>query len=220
MSFMHRGLVDVFQHAEYDDFWRGFDPGERYEEFEIPVFYECGWYDRYTGSSFVHFNGVRAKARSEHARGEPEDPGRAVGARRQPGAAERRPCASARSPAPHRLALQVRWFDRWLKGIENGIDEEPPIAVYVCGADAWLEAEQWPPPGVQERTLYLAAGERRGERVAERRRAGRRRALGAGPGRLRARPVRPGPDHRRARRRHLDVAVRAARPARRRGPLA
>ena len=68
MSFMHRGLIDVFQHAEDDDSWRGFDPVKRYKEFEIPVLYECGWFDRYTGSQFVHFQGVRERARSAHAR--------------------------------------------------------------------------------------------------------------------------------------------------------
>ena len=62
------GCIDIFQHAEYDDYWRGFDPAERYEDFEIPVLYECGWYDRYTGSQFVHFQGVRERARSAHAR--------------------------------------------------------------------------------------------------------------------------------------------------------
>ena len=68
MSFLHRGLIDVFQHDVYDDYWRGFDPAERYQDFEIPVFYECGWFDRYTGSQFAHFLGVRQGARSEHAR--------------------------------------------------------------------------------------------------------------------------------------------------------
>jgi len=157
LSFMHRGLVDVFQHAEYDDFWRGFDPGEKYQEFEIPVFFECGWYDRYTGSSFQHFNGVRAHARSEHARNNQK---MLVGPWVHGGnlAPQNETVQFSEVARSHRLQLQARWFDRWLKGIENGIDEEPAIAVYVTGADRWLESEQWPPPGVQERTLYLAAG--------------------------------------------------------------
>jgi uncharacterized protein len=29
--------------------------------------------------------------------------------------------------------LQVRWFDHWLKGIDNGIDREPPVRLFVMG---------------------------------------------------------------------------------------
>ena len=40
-----------------------------------------------------------------------------------------------------------RWFDYWLKGIDNGIMAKPPIHYYVQGADkaaAWKSAAEWP----------------------------------------------------------------------------
>jgi len=40
-----------------------------------------------------------------------------------------------------------RWFDYWLKGIDNGIMREPPIYYYVMGApkkEAWRTSNQWP----------------------------------------------------------------------------
>jgi putative CocE/NonD family hydrolase len=40
-----------------------------------------------------------------------------------------------------------RWFDYWLKGIDNGIMKEPPIYYYVMGgskSDAWRTSDQWP----------------------------------------------------------------------------
>jgi putative CocE/NonD family hydrolase len=54
-----------------------------------------------------------------------------------------------------------RWFDRWLKGIDNGIMGEPAIHYYVMGAPeatAWRSAEQWPLPDVRPTRFYLAAG--------------------------------------------------------------
>ena len=42
-----------------------------------------------------------------------------------------------------------RWFDRWLKNIDNGIDREPPIRYYVIDAPAgseWRSATTWPIP--------------------------------------------------------------------------
>jgi len=58
-------------------------------------------------------------------------------------------------------AEALRWFDYWLKGIDNGIMDEPPIHYYVMGApgeEAWRFAEQWPLPGQQVTRFYLAGG--------------------------------------------------------------
>ena len=30
-------------------------------------------------------------------------------------------------------AFEQRWFDRWLKGIDNGVDRDPPVRIYVMG---------------------------------------------------------------------------------------
>jgi putative CocE/NonD family hydrolase len=40
--------------------------------------------------------------------------------------------------------LQVRWFDRWLKGIENGIDREPPVRLFDMGIRDWIDLPAWP----------------------------------------------------------------------------
>ncbi len=53
-----------------------------------------------------------------------------------------------------------RWFDYWLKGIDNGIMKEPPIWVYLMGEDkagAWKSGEAWPLKG-QEPTLFYFGG--------------------------------------------------------------
>lgn len=40
----------------------------------------------------------------------------------------------------------LRWFDYWLKGMENGIMDEPPIRLYMRSQGTWKEAEEWPLP--------------------------------------------------------------------------
>ena len=160
LSFLHRGLLDVFEHVRYDDYWRGFDPGERYEDFEVPVLYECGWYDRYTGSQFTHFLGVRSRARSALAR---ESQRLVCGPWVHGGnlAPQNDHVRFPREAHSDRLELQVRWFDRWLKRVENGIDEEPPLRLYMTGANEWLDLADWPPPAAEEQTWFLAAGDGR-----------------------------------------------------------
>ncbi len=52
----------------------------------------------------------------------------------------------------------VRFFDRYLKGIENGIDEESPYYVYTTGSEEWNSYEVWPPAEAEIEPYYLEAG--------------------------------------------------------------
>jgi predicted acyl esterase len=51
----------------------------------------------------------------------------------------------------------LRWFDYWLKGIENGIMEEPPIRLFIMGTGEWISASEWPLPETKWTPFYLHA---------------------------------------------------------------
>ena len=54
-----------------------------------------------------------------------------------------------------------RWFDYWLKGIDNGIMNEAPIHYYVMGAskkEAWRTTAQWPLTNQRSTRFYFAEG--------------------------------------------------------------
>jgi len=51
----------------------------------------------------------------------------------------------------------LRWFDYWLKGIENGIMEEPPIRCFIPPTGEWKSLNDWPPPEARWTTFYLHA---------------------------------------------------------------
>lgn len=56
---------------------------------------------------------------------------------------------------------QHRWFDYWLKGVENGIMDEPPIHYAVMndpGDWVWTSADRWPVPEAAEVAWYLGEG--------------------------------------------------------------
>ena len=50
---------------------------------------------------------------------------------------------------------QLRFFDYWLKGKNNGADKDPPVRVFVMGANVWREAQDWPIPGTRFTKFYL-----------------------------------------------------------------
>jgi uncharacterized protein len=55
-------------------------------------------------------------------------------------------------------AEHLRFFDYYLKGIENGIMDEPPVWYYTMGApegQAWRSAESWPLPNEIRTNFYL-----------------------------------------------------------------
>ncbi len=54
---------------------------------------------------------------------------------------------------------QLRWFDYWLKGIDNGIANEAPIHYFTMGArpgKEWQAAWQWPLPEQRLTDYYFA----------------------------------------------------------------
>lgn len=48
-----------------------------------------------------------------------------------------------------------RWYDYWLKGIDNGVMDEPVVKVHVEGSREWITGEHWPVAPVEYRPLYL-----------------------------------------------------------------
>jgi X-Pro dipeptidyl-peptidase len=55
------------------------------------------------------------------------------------------------------VATLHRWFDRWLLGVQNGIENEPRVSVE-RGVDQWADTAAWPPAGTQPQTVYPVAG--------------------------------------------------------------
>jgi putative CocE/NonD family hydrolase len=51
----------------------------------------------------------------------------------------------------------LRWFDHWLKGVDNGVMAEPPVRYRTING-SWRTADEWPPEGVRVRSWFLASG--------------------------------------------------------------
>ena len=54
----------------------------------------------------------------------------------------------------------LRWHDYWLKGINTGIMDEPPVKYWVMGANKWRYGNDWPLPETQWTKFYLHSWER------------------------------------------------------------
>lgn len=165
-------LLEQWRHGTFDDYWK--QPGiyavESYDAFpKVPVALLSSWYDAYVRTTFENYEGL--------------------------GRDQERPLALLMGPNLHGnrnatfagdvefgaaaplggniteswLEFRRRWFDRWLKGIDNGVGAEPRARLFLMGGGSgrktvqgrldhggrWIASTDWPVPGTQETVLNL-----------------------------------------------------------------
>ncbi len=54
----------------------------------------------------------------------------------------------------------LRWYDHWLRDVDTGVMNEPPVRYHVMGANEWRSGNDWPLPETQWTMLYLNSWER------------------------------------------------------------
>lgn len=132
-----------FRHPHYDDFWRERDASARFEQVKVPVY------------SIGNWNMVGLHLRGNILGYESVDVPRKLMI-----------CGGAGGiHASHHLVLSreiheelLRWYEYWLKDIDNGIMEEPPVKYLSRPDNEWRVARAWPLPETKWRRLYLAPG--------------------------------------------------------------
>ncbi|MDZ4867546.1 MAG: CocE/NonD family hydrolase [Alphaproteobacteria bacterium] len=55
-------------------------------------------------------------------------------------------------------AEKLRFFDYYLKGIDNGFSSSAPVHYFTTGANAWREAQTWPPVTSNQTWCFAAEG--------------------------------------------------------------
>jgi putative CocE/NonD family hydrolase len=111
----------------------------------VAVYLIAGWYDAYIRDAFLMFRnlGPRFKMAVLDCSHSPDDP------------------ATVAEAVAVLTSEQLRWFDFWLKGIENGVAREAPIQyqVKVEGTTrAWRSAVRWPLPEARTQGYFFGAG--------------------------------------------------------------
>ena len=157
-----RGLADWYYdwmtHPAYDRWWDWAELTNKYDRVSAAVLSLSGWHDEAYGPAGATTNfaglvrsrgGNSATARTHLVVG-PWTHG--IGPISRTKSGERDMGAAA---ALDYDELVLRWMDRWVKGVDNGVDREPAVRVYAMGAGEWRTGPSWPLPGVENVSLYL-----------------------------------------------------------------
>jgi len=156
---------DWLAHPNYDAFWAKLDVETRHGDVRVPSLNIGWWYDIFQIGTVRNFQGMQAGGGTADARG-----GAQLLMWAQCHACPAGTVVGDIDFGPDNQvdldALYVRFFDRWLKGIRNGIDEEPAVRIFVMvppshgktGSGFWVDSETFPLQGTHVQKWRLASG--------------------------------------------------------------
>lgn len=148
-------------HRTADTYWQPASHEAVHEQITVPALNISGWYDIFPWSTFENYMGMKERGGSEIAR---QNQRVIIGPWTHmnfSGSFPEREFGWSGSAAAIDLpGIHLRWFDRWLKDEPNGIDEEPPVMIFIMGIDKWRSEDEWPLPDTHYRRYYLHSGGR------------------------------------------------------------
>ncbi|MFL5796036.1 MAG: CocE/NonD family hydrolase [Actinomycetota bacterium] len=131
-------------------YWRQGSLRPAYERIGCPTMLVAGWADGYRNATFRVMERLQVPSRLlfgpwSHMAADSSRPG----------------------PRIDLVPEMVRWWDRWLRGHRNGVDEGPPVTVYVRHSTrpapdldeqpgGWRDDPAWPPDRAATHTLPLS----------------------------------------------------------------
>lgn len=115
---------------------------DRINQGQTAIYMTVGWYDLFTADMFYWYDNLSVSRRltvrpTDHSQVSADQADLSYGAE------------------------ALRWFDYWLKGIDNGIMDEPPIHYYVMSGPkkgTWQTSDQWPLAAQKFAVYYFGPG--------------------------------------------------------------
>jgi predicted acyl esterase len=163
-----RRALDILTHGDYDDLWA--DPNVNFELnwelfADVPTVFSSAWYDSYTRATLENYVGLSQRKKGPYrlvmgpwthgdvSMGYTYSGGVDLGAEAAFDYNEER----------------LRWFDRWLKDVDDGVDSDPAVRIFVMGGGdgrmnragrmnhggRWREEREWPLTRAKATQYYI-----------------------------------------------------------------
>jgi uncharacterized protein len=146
---------DWLANPDYNDYWKPLNVEEVFNKIAIPVHTFGGWFDIFSQGTLRGYVGMSHKGATEQARR-----GSHIvigawghGSTRKTGDIDFGPTAHV-----DEQALALRWYDSRLRGIDNGLDREPPVKLFLMGRNEWVLENEYPLARTNYRPMYFTGG--------------------------------------------------------------
>ncbi len=159
-------LLYAMSHGTNDAYWKqpGFGVVDQVASYkDIPVYLVGGWYDSWGRQTTMNYMALaKSKMSPQKLIMGPWIHG--AHTRSAHGEVDFGPAAAIDG-----LEFRLRWFDRWLRDIANGVENEPPVKIFVMGGGTeektaeglhahggrWRDEKEWPLARTRWTPYYL-----------------------------------------------------------------
>jgi uncharacterized protein len=145
---------DWLANPDYSDYWKPLNVEEVFAKIAIPVHTFGGWFDIFGQGTLRGYVGVSQMGATERVR---RGSHMVVGAWGHGSSRQTGDLDFGAAAHVDELALQLRWYDYWLKEIDNGLAREPPVKLFVMGRNEWVLENEYPIARTDYRPLYFAS---------------------------------------------------------------
>ncbi len=140
------------RHQYRDHFWKHASICENFSNVRCPIYAVSGWADGYSNSVMRLLEQLDVPTKG------------LIGPW-----SHRYPHLGEAGPAIGFLQESLRWWDYWLKGVDTGIMDEPPLRTWMLDSappkrqydvrpGRWVGEPSWPSPHIDWQTLHLGDG--------------------------------------------------------------
>ena len=153
-------LADILAHPTRDEFWKDLSAFENPERITVPALNVGGWYDLFLPNTLHTYRTLRERGGSVEAR-----------------AGQRLVIGPWAHMLEHRTGTfpdrdhgplsgfqfaeiteqHIAFFDRWLRGQADAVDDTKPVRIFVMGIDQWREEAEWPLPDTRYTDYHLSS---------------------------------------------------------------
>ncbi|HTK78242.1 MAG TPA: CocE/NonD family hydrolase [Gemmataceae bacterium] len=123
-------LVEAMRHGDNDAYWKrpGYSVVDNVDRYaDVPVYHVTGWYDSWCRQNVLNWQALSKAKKS---------PQRLIIGPWTHGQQGRNVAGELEFPPEAALKFnewRQRWFDRWLRDVQNGIEKEKPVRLFIMG---------------------------------------------------------------------------------------
>ena len=145
---------DWIAHPDYDSYWKKISDEESFNKINVPVHTSGGWFDIFLQGTINGFVGVRKHGANENVR---KNSRMIIGAWGHGPTQKYGDVDFGAANNRVQFETELKWFDRYVKGIENGLEKLPPVEIFYMGVNQWQHEQDWPIPGTKFTPYYLTS---------------------------------------------------------------
>jgi putative CocE/NonD family hydrolase len=165
-SHTNPGFRELLKHPRANDpFWQGVSFENEVAKISVPFLVVDGWYDIFLRGALQDDITIRKDSKSELAHKNKRlmiGPwSHNTGVRNNnpelPTTGLDRSIDFGPDAEVNLRKIYLRWHDYWLKGIDNGVDKELPVKIFVMGENYWRYENEWPLKRTQYTKYYIGS---------------------------------------------------------------